>query len=675
VSPGTERMLVDFAKAGFISKARQQPDKVKQVLEKVHTDGLMPTIEAVRNKLDQPLALGYCNVGVVVEIGDGVEGFRIGDRVVSNGNHAEYVNVPKNLCACIPDGVTDDAAALTVIGSIALQGLRLIGPTLGESIAVIGLGLIGQCAVQLLHASGCRVIGIDLDQSKIKLAQDAGAAVVDAASGADAVSSAIQFARGRGVDAVLIAASTTSNEPISHAARMCRKRGRIVLVGVVGMQISRADFYDKELSFQVSCSYGPGRYDSNYEERGNDYPVGYVRWTEQRNFEAVLDMLATGKIHTGSLISHRFRFRDALGAYDVATNQKPLGILLEFDQEEARNDVRDRDVAVQVRSTAPTGSVRVGFVGSGNYASGTLVPAFARTSVALAAISSTGGVSAAHVARKYGIALATTETSGLIASTENNVLVIATRHDTHAGLVCEALAAGKHVFVEKPLAITEEDLELVQQAHERWAAPQGLHVIVGFNRRFAPLAVRMKKMLETLSEPKSFIVTVNAGMIPADHWTQKRDIGGGRLVGEACHFVDLVRFLAGSEIVSASAIGIGRTTAQNVRDDKTSISLTFADGSFGTVHYLANGNKAFPKERIEVFSSGRILQLDNFRALKGFGWPGFKSARLLRQDKGNTELVAAFVDSIEAGQSPVIPFADIVEVTRTCLELSRSLNT
>ena len=673
VSSGTERMLVDFGKAGLIEKAWQQPDKVKQVIEKVQTDGLIPTIEAVRNKLDQPLALGYCNVGIVVEIGEGVEGFRVGDRVVSNGSHAEYVNVPKHLCAKIPEGVSDDAAAFTVIGSIALQGLRLVGPTLGESIAVIGLGLIGQFTVQLLRASGCRVIGIDFDESKLQLAQSAGAVVVNLAIGEDPVSSAIGFARGRGVDAVLITASTKSNEPISQAARMCRKRGRIVLVGVVGLQVSRADFYEKELSFQVSCSYGPGRYDPNYEEKGHDYPVGYVRWTEQRNFEAVLDMLASGNVEAGKLISHRFKFDEAIGAYEVISNGNPLGILLEFNQAESGSFEPKADTTITICRALTQSDVRVAFLGSGNYASGVLIPAFAKTAAGLTAVASARGISAAHVAKKYGIASATTEAHDVIASGANNVIVITTRHDSHARLVCEALAAGKHVFVEKPLAITQKDLDDVQLAHDRFALPQGLHVVVGFNRRFSPLVVKMKDLLGSMSGPKSFIMTVNAGSIPADHWTQDQSIGGGRLRGEACHFVDLVRFLAGAKITSAFAVQIGDATVDGVQDDKVSISLTFADGSFGSVHYLANGHKSFPKERLEAFCGGRILQLDNFRKLNGFGWPGFKKARLLRQDKGNAALVAAFVNSLQEGQDVVIPFNEIVEVTQMCLDLSKSL--
>ncbi|MCE2917722.1 MAG: zinc-binding dehydrogenase, partial [Rubrivivax sp.] len=452
VSAGTERMLVDFGKAGFIDKARQQPDKVRMVLDKVRTDGLLPTIEAVRNKLDQPLPMGYCNVGEVVEVGAGVVGFAVGDRVASNGKHAEMVAVPANLCARVPEDVADEAAAFTVLGAIALQGIRLVQPTLGEAVVVTGLGLIGLVTVQLLKAQGCRVLGLDFDARKLELARSFGAEVVDLATGADPVAAAQAFSRGRGVDAVLITASTRSSEPVHQAALMSRKRGRIVLVGVTGLELSRADFFEKELTFQVSCSYGPGRYDPLYEEKGQDYPVGFVRWTEQRNFEAVLDMLAERRLDVGPLVSHRYPIEEAPQAYAVVGGSEPsLGIVLaypEATQSEA-DPRRLRTVTLPSSGTgAPNDRPRVSVIGAGNYAGAVLIPAFKAAGVRLARVASSGGASSVHLGRKHGFAEATTDTAALIADPGVDAVVVSTRHDTHAEFVLRALAAGKHVFVE-----------------------------------------------------------------------------------------------------------------------------------------------------------------------------------------------------------------------------------
>ncbi|HXF46142.1 MAG TPA: bi-domain-containing oxidoreductase, partial [Burkholderiaceae bacterium] len=535
VSAGTERMLVDFGRASWIDKARQQPEKVKQVLDKVRTDGLFATLDAVRSKLDQPLALGYCNAGVVLEVGAGVEGFAVGDRVVSNGPHAEIVRVGKNLCARIPEGVSDEAAAFTVLGAIGLQGIRLAGPTLGECFVVTGLGLIGLMTVQLLRAHGCRVLGIDLDAGKLALAQRFGAEVCDLARGEDPVARGLAFSGGRGVDGVIVTASTQSSEPIAQAARMSRKRGRIVLVGVTGLELNRADFYEKELTFQVSCSYGPGRYDPAYEQHGNDYPLGFVRWTEQRNFEAVLAMLAEGRLDVAPLISHRFAVRDAARAYDVLVNERSaLGIVLQYAG--AQPGAQARRVALGAPSpVAPGGQAVLAAIGAGNYGSRVLIPAFKRAGAQLDTIVSSAGVTAAHHGRKAGFAFASTDvTADVLGNERVNAVVIATRHDTHARFACEALAAGKHVFVEKPLALTLEEVDAVEAAW-RAAAARGAPrlLMVGFNRRFAPLVERMKAMLDTVAAPKAMVYTVNAGALAADHWTQSRETGGGRIVGEA----------------------------------------------------------------------------------------------------------------------------------------------
>lgn len=668
VSAGTERMLVDFGKANMIEKARQQPDKVRMVVDKVRTDGLVPTFEAVRNKLGQPLPLGYCNAGVVAEIGAGVSGFAIGDRVASNGRHAEMVAVPVNLCAKIPDGVSDDEAAFTVTGAIALQGIRLARPTLGESVVVTGLGLIGLIAVQLLRAQGCRVLGLDPDPARLELARAFGATTVDLSAGEDPVAAARIFSRGRGVDAVILTASTRSSEPVRQAAHMCRKRGRIVLVGVTGLELSRADFYEKELTFQVSCSYGPGRYDPDYEDKGHDYPVGFVRWTEQRNFEAVLDMMGEGKLDVKPLISHRFAIDRAEQAYDVVTGTQPsLGILLAYHgaDDGADEAAPVRTVALRTDAGKAGGKPAVSFIGAGNYATGILIPAFKSAGARFRSVASQAGVSGVHAGRKHGFVQAVTDTDAVFADADTDAVVIATRHDSHARYAVKAIEAGKHAFIEKPLCLTLNELAEIETAYrERAESGTAPLLMVGFNRRFAPQVRRIADLVAPLAEPKSFVMTVNAGAVPAGHWTQDRDIGGGRIIGEACHFIDLLRHLAGAPIERAS-----RSAMRTGTNDTVSLHLTFADGSIGTVHYLANGSKAFPKERLEVFAAGGVLQLDNFRRLRGFGWPGFNKMNLVRQDKGQRACAAAFIAAIETGGAAPIPIDELFEVARWSITL------
>ncbi|WP_010628917.1 bi-domain-containing oxidoreductase [Halomonas sp. KM-1] len=673
VSAGTERMLVDFGRASYLQKARQQPEKVKMVLEKVQTDGLMTTMEAVRSKLAQPLPLGYCNVGVVSEVGQGVLGFKPGDRVASNGPHAEIVKVPQNLCARIPEGVSDEQAAFTVVGAIGLQGIRLAQPTLGEAFVVTGVGLIGLLTVQLLRAHGCRVLAIDFDAAKLALAEKFGAEICNPAQGEDPVAAGLAFSRGNGVDGVIITASTKSNDPVTQAARMSRQRGRIILVGVTGLELNRADFYEKELSFQVSCSYGPGRYDPNYEEKGNDYPLGFVRWTEQRNFEAVLDMLASGQLDVEPLITHRFAFANVPEAYRVLTEERAaLGILLEYDAPLEQRTVSSVTLnrEVQFDATRPV----LGMIGAGNYASRVLIPAFKAAGAQLHTLVTAGGINGVIHGEKAGFAEASTDLVGLLANDTVNTVAIVTRHDTHANFVSQALAAGKHVFVEKPLAICREGLAEVEAAyHTAHASGQQPHLMLGFNRRFAPQVQKMKKLLGTVNEPKSFIMTMNAGAIPPEHWTQDPAVGGGRIIGEACHFIDLMRFLAGSPIVSVQARRMGDNPGMAITEDKAAITLGFADGSFGTIHYLANGAASFPKERVEVFTAGRVLQLDNFRKLKGYGWPGFRKLTLWKQDKGQKACAAAFLTAVEQGRATPIPAEEIFEVARVSIEAAEAL--
>jgi threonine dehydrogenase-like Zn-dependent dehydrogenase len=540
ISAGTERMLVEFGRAGWIDKARQQPEKVRQVLDKVRTDGLLPTLEAVRSKLEQPLPLGYCNVGTVIAVCQGVTGYAVGDRVVSNGWHAEVVAVPANLCARIPDTVSDEEAAFTVIGAIALQGLRLVQPTMGEGVAVIGLGLVGLLAVQLLRAQGCRVLGVDVLPDRLALARRFGAETVDLSAGEDPVAAGQAFSRGWGLDAVLIAAATDSSDPVRQAARMCRKRGRIVLVGVAGLELSRAEFYEKELTFQVSCSYGPGRHDPAYELKGQDYPLGFVRWTAQRNFEAVLELLASGRLDVAPLISHRFPIDDAERAYALLEQgNAAMGILLTYLSPAVRPEAELRRATVKLAAPvrAP-GVVTVAVVGAGSYATGMLIPALHAAGVRLKTVESANGVSAAHAGRKFGFELAGTDPAVALADPEVNAVVIATRHDSHARYVMEALRAGKHVFVEKPLCLTPEELREIEATCGLSCAPaqtlscdRGGRVLmmVGFNRRFSPLVQKMRALLAGVPGPKACMLTVNAGTVPPEHWTRDPVQGGGRL--------------------------------------------------------------------------------------------------------------------------------------------------
>ena len=670
ISAGTERMITEFGKANPIEKARQQPEKVRMALAKIRTDGVLPTIEAILNKLDQPLPLGYCNVGRVLEVGDEVAGFEPGDRIASNGKHAEVVAVPVNLCARIPPSVTDDEAAFTVIGAIALQGIRLAQPTLGEAVVVTGLGLIGQVAVQLLRAHGCRVLGVDFDPTRLELARRSGAEVVDLTAGEDPVAAAEQFSRGRGIDAVIITAATKSSEPMHQAALMSRKRGRIVLVGVTGMELSRDDFYRKELSLQVSCSYGPGRYDEQYEEKGHDYPVAYVRWTEQRNFEAVLDMMADGRLDVKPLISHRFPLEQADAAYYVVGGSEPsLGILLEYPTPAETADESLRQPTVPLRRRGGTGSSAgpsVAFIGSGNYSTAILLPAFKAGGARLVTVASSGGVSGLHAGRKFDAEETTTDLSSIFGNRAIDAITIATRHDTHAGLTIRALDSGKHVFVEKPLCLAHDELSAIREAYWRAQRAESHPIImVGFNRRFAPHSLKARDLLSGVHEPKSIVVTVNAGALPSDHWTQDPKVGGGRILGEACHFVDLARFLIGAPIISHS-----RSSLKSRTGDTVSLQLAFADGSIAAIHYFANGSKSFPKERVEIFTQGRILQLDNFRVMRPFGWPGLGSQRLWRQDKGQNACAAAFLRAIREGEPSPIPFEELEEVSRVSIELA-----
>ena len=677
ISSGTERMAVEASRKSLFKQAIEQPERIKKAIDRVSSEGLLQTYDSIRARSDQLLPLGYCNVGDVVAVGEGATEFKPGDRVVSNGPHAEFVNIGKNLCAKIPDQVTDEDAVFTVLGAIALQGIRLLDPTLGECFAVIGLGSIGLLSVQILRANGCRVLALDFAEDRLKMAASYGAETIRLGQGVDPLRAAIGFSRGEGVDGVLIAAATDSNEPLHQAASICRRRGRIVLTGVIGPELSRADFYEKEISFQVSCSYGPGRYDASYEQKGIDYPLAYVRWTEQRNFVAFLDLLQSKNFSPHRLLSHRFPVERAQEAYaELSKGSSSLGIALTYSnqayQAKEMSEVQLSQTASSLRvlNSAEKNPV-VGFIGAGNYGGNVLLPAFRQTSAQLHRIADRGGLASWIAGRKNGVRFVSTDIEAALKDPETDTLVIATRHDTHADLICRALKARKNVFVEKPLAINEQQLREIETSHQALGSkpPQ---IMVGFNRRFAPHVMKIQELLKDRKEPLAMTMTVNAGMIPHSHWVHDVQAGGGRMIGEGCHFVDLMRAFARSPIQKIQAHRLGNS-ADGICDDKAVVILSFEDGSIGTLNYLANGHSSYPKEHMEIFCAGRVYEIQNFRKLRVFGHPGFHSNRLWRQDKGQRACVAAFVQALRLSSPSPIPLAELLEVTRATFQIAELL--
>jgi len=662
VSLGTERMLVEFGKSNLISKARQQPEKVKQVLDKIKTEGLLPTLEAVFNKLDEPLPLGYCNAGEVIAVGEGVSEFRVGDRVASNGHHAEIVCVPKNLVAKIPDNVSYEEAAFTVIGSIGLQGIRLVNPTMGETVVVVGLGLIGLITVQLLLANGCNVIGFDFDERKVEMAIKSGATAFIASS-VDVVKIVEEYTGGIGADAVLITASTKSNDVISQAAQMSRKKGRIVLVGVVGLNIQRSDFFKKELSFQVSSSYGPGRYDEDYESKGIDYPLAYVRWTEKRNFETVLNAISRKQLNVNSLITERVELKDYQAVYNNMGGAS-IASILEYN---ATSDVVRNTVPCRVFSSRPGKGV-LGIIGAGNFTKMTVLPSLKNSGAHYKYISSAGGLSAKSLANKYGFEFSTTDYKEILSDKEVDIVMITTRHDMHAGMVIESIKARKNIFVEKPLALNMNELETIISEYEKLQNP--ISITVGFNRRFSPHIQKAKRLIG--NAPMNIIATMNAGFIPPEVWVHDMKVGGGRIIGEACHFIDLMVFLTGSKVTSVVMNAMGTDPEENT--DNAIITLRFANGSQGVINYFSNGSKEYAKERVEIFSQGRILILDNFRKLKGYGFRDFSSMST-SLDKGHKSQFLQLIKQVKEGGASLIPFEELINTTKASFAAIESLRT
>jgi len=670
ISAGTERLTVEAGQKNLVSRAIEQPALVKKVLDKARSEGVVATFDAVRSKLGSLTALGYSAAGFITAVGEGVTDLRVGDRVACAGvgyaSHAEVLSVPKNLCVRLPDSVNFDTAAFGTLGAIALQGLRLAEPTLGESVVVIGLGLIGQLAVQLLTANGGRVFGIDLDQKKIDLAKQLGA--TDGCTSDDAKMRVLEWSRGRGADAVLITAATSSNEPVELAGEISRPKGRVVVVGAVGLNLPRKPYYDRELSFRISMSYGPGRYDRNYEERGQDYPFGYVRWTEGRNIEAFLDMIAAGRIQIESLITHRFKIDDGERAYDLITSDEPyLGVLLQYDTErelESRIPLSQKPAA-----NASAKTVRVGLIGAGDYAKSMLLPNFKAAGAEFQAIATASGVTARSVGEQYGFRFCASGAKEVVNDTDVNLVVIATRHSSHAALAQQALQAGKHVFVEKPLAVHNQELDEVLAA-----TSSGGELMVGFNRRFSPLARAAFEFFRNRQFPLSINYRVNAGRIPPSHWVHDPN-EGGRIIGEVCHFIDLVHFLTASLTTRVFAEAVATRDLAATGEDSVLITLRLADGSNASIAYLAEGDKALPKERVEIFGGGKSFVIDDFRSATAYENGREKTTKLREQDKGQRDEIRAVMSVVLEGKPALISLEDLKTTTRATFRIRESLQT
>ena len=673
VSAGTERNLVSFAEKNLVGKAQSRPDLVKQVIDKARREGLLTTFESAMNRLDQPLSLGYSSCGTVVEAAEDVPGFKPGDRVVCAGGghavHAEYGLIPENLIAHLPDGVDFESGAFATMGAIALNGIRLANPQLGDKVAIVGLGLLGLITAQLVKANGCGVYGMDISAARVDFARKLG---IQADTNETLLQNYLPFTRGKGFDIILICADTPSDETVNLAAQIARDRAHVISLGVVGLNIERKGYYEKELFFQVARSSGPGRYDAAYEEQGQDYPVGYVRWTEGRNLQAFVDLLASGRIDMQALITHRFPIEEAPRAYELITGklQEPyLGVLLTYPQQAARRE--QKIVFSTEKSTSLPGSpLALGVIGAGNYANAVFLPAVKKTGgVRLAGVSTSSGLSAQHTARKFGFGFASSSNQDILGDDSINTIAILTRHQTHARFSLEALKNGKHVYCEKPLAIKKAEVDEIAAYLKKADHP---YLTVGFNRRFAPMAQDLKNYFKDSVEPFFINYRVNAGFIPADHWLHDPAQGGGRLVGEACHFIDFVCFMTGSqpdEVRTVSLPDAGKYSRDNFQ-----ITIQFADGSVGVVSYLSNGNKRFPKEYVEVFNGGKIGILNDFRTLELWDEHRTISRKsLLRQDKGHQASWKAFISAIQKQGTEPISYEQLLLSSYTTLACSQSL--
>jgi len=664
VSAGTERMLVDFAEKNLIGKAAARPDLVRQMISKAEREGLLPTLEAAFNKLDQPMPLGYSSAGTIIETGSGMGEFKPGDRVACAGGgyavHAEYNLVPRNLLAKLPDSVDFESAAFTTLGAIAMHGFRLSSPQIGESVCIIGLGLLGLLAAQIARAAGCTVFGVDLSSDRVQLAKRLG---FSASLNDECLDLVAGITEGRGFDHVLICADTSSDETVQLAGQVARDRGHVVAIGAVGLELPRKIYYEKELNFIVSRSYGPGRYDPIYEENGLDYPPGYVRWTEGRNLQSFIDLLASGKVDVKPLISHRFSIDEAPKAYELITGRGKeafLGVLLTYPQTSELKPVQ-RKVTIPSTATGTTREIRVGVLGAGNYAQAVFLPIIKKTGGAeLSGIVTASGLSAQQAARKFGFGYAATAEEEVLSDPAINTVVILTRHQHHGRQVLAALKNHQSVYCEKPLALTTDELDDIADVLKQENTSL---LTVGYNRRFAPMVTQLAEFIANRSEALFLHYRVNAGYLPPTHWLHDIEQGGGRIIGEGCHFIDLLTFLTGELPVSIQVAGL--PDQNNYNSDNVQITLRYPDGSLGTITYLANGNKNYAKERLEVFSSGRIAILNDFRSLELITETQKRTMRSrLRQDKGHAAAWKTFLAAVKAGGPPPIPYDQLFSTSR-----------
>ena len=674
ISSGTERGTVKVAQASLLGKAKQRPDLVAQVLQNIRKEGLSATLKKVQTKLDSLKALGYSSAGVVLASLDKNSKFQAGDRVACAGqdyaSHAEVVSVPQNLVARVPDNVSFEEAAFTTLGAIALQGVRQAEPRLGENVCVIGLGLLGQLTCQLLRANGCHVFGIDLSDRLVSLAREYSADMAISRSLPDLEKICNSFTNGFGFDSIIITAAAPTNDPIELSAELSRKKGKVIIVGSVKMDVPRdPHFYRKELDLRMSCSYGPGRYDSNYEEDGMDYPHAYVRWTEQRNMESFLALVSKGHINLKPLITQQFEIDEAEKAFDIVLgkSQEPhIGILLRYPERGAKTKTRVQVVELKKEKSS---KITAGFIGAGSFAQSYLIPNAKSRGVVLHTVTNSRGITSKNVAQKFGFGFSSSSAEDVINSTEINTVFIATPHNSHAKLVSTALLAGKHVFVEKPLSIDYAGLEEVEEAKRN---SKGI-LMVGFNRRFSSAVQEIRRRVTPLNEPLVMNFRVNAGIIPKDHWIQKPEVGGGRIIGEMCHFFDLMEYLNGSLPVKVSAESIQTQNDKFVNQDNVVINVKFANGSIGTLTYVSNGDSSLPKEKLEVFCGGLACIIQDFRNVMIYA--NGKETKIECSGKGHREEVGAFIDAIQKSGEDPIPFGSIVRTTLLCFKAIESLNT
>ena len=673
VSAGTERMVVSFAKQTLLGKAAARPDLVRQVLNKARREGLLTAYEATMNKLDQPMALGYSSAGTIVKVGEGVTGFRAGDRVACAGGghavHAEFASIPQNLMVHLPDSVNFEEAAFATLGAVAMQGFRLAEVQVGAKVVVIGLGLLGLLTTGIAAAAGCQVLGVDLDPQRVQVARAMGAQ--EAVGRGQTIEAVQSFTRGRGADAVLICADTDSNDPVNLAGEIARDKARIVAVGAVGLDIPRKTYYQKELELIISRSYGPGRYDPKFEEQGQDYPIAYVRWTETRNIEAFLDLLAAGKLDVAPLITHRIPIEEAQHAYELITGKEPyLGVLLTYQEKELPVENRVPNLLAPTMRVKDEEILALGVLGAGNYALSTFLPVVKKCGgIAPVGIVSASGVSAQHAAQRFGFGFSASDPDAVLEDPVINLIAILTRHNLHTPQILQALDAGKQVYCEKPLAINAEQLEQVSAALQKEEQPL---LMLGFNRRFAPLAVHLKDFIDQRQEPIYAHYRVNANQLPPSHWLIDPQEGGGRIIGEACHFIDFLTFLVGACPIEVSAQGL--PDGGTYHEDNLVMHFRFPDGTIGLVSYLANGDKSYPKEYVEVFSGGRVGILHDWRKLELIQDGKRKVHREhLRQDKGHQAAWRAFLDAVQDGKTPPIPYEHLIGVTRASFAVVESL--